>query len=521
MDIIKRKWQAAALRICVVIALVESSWAADPPIPPPFGPHVHPTPADFVGAHSFASTNRLVGTYYFYWYCTDTKEHIINSENGSDGLTDHPLTLNDFCYRSVTWHKKQLNDMIDAGIDFALPVFWGAPSERDPKASLYWSYAGLSPLVEAREQLLHEGKHPPAIGLFYDTSTLQYNGSHTHVDLTSDYGRQWFYSTIRDFFSAVPPKHWAMIDDKPVCLLYAAAFAKKHDQTFVDFTKAQFKADFGRDLYLAPQDSWNVKADNTCAWGGALGLKNPGIGELGPGYDDTAVYGRTPLIAKRNSGRFYEDNWTKFLRRPSNFLMVETWNEFHEGTDICESKEYGRKYIELTRKYNELYKRGIKPGWPKGVFTGATSVSQIAESNKDGGVQVIPAEDGQFDLTRLGDSMAWVPKTKSGKSVYLYARIDESFKWSSDMNLVIQVECFDAASGSLGLEYDGNDVNAPFRGAYTGAKSAALKGTRRWVTVTFKLNDAHLLGSQNGGADFRLIPVAPGIGFRKIVVSRQ
>src|SRR5207244_8971830 len=123
------------------------------------------------------------------------------------------------------------------------------------------------------------------------------------------------------------------------------AFAKKHDQSFGEFNKAQFKKEFGgREPYLAPQDSWGVKADNVCAWGGALGLKNPGIGELGPGYDDTAVYGRKPLVAKREGGKFYEQNWLKFLRHPSNFVMIETWSEFPEGTEICESKEYVRPY---------------------------------------------------------------------------------------------------------------------------------------------------------------------------------
>ena len=334
--------------------------AAQREIPPAFGPYINPTAKELEAARSFKSSDRIVGTYYFYWYCIDTKEHIINPENGSDGLQDHPPTLKDFSYKSVAWHKKQLSDMIDAGIDVALMVFWGAPSEQDSKASLHWSYAGLPPLVQARDELLREGKQPPRIGLFYDTSTLQYNGWHEHIDLTSDYGRRWFYATVRDFYSCIPPRHWAMIDGKPIVLMYAAAFAKKHDQQFIEFMKSEFKKEFaGREPYVAPQDSWRVRGDNVCAWGGALGFKNPGIAELGPGYNDTAVYGRKPLIADRRGGKFYEENWQKFLEKPSNFVMIETWSEFHEGTEICETKEYGRQYIELTRKYSDMFK-GIK-----------------------------------------------------------------------------------------------------------------------------------------------------------------
>src|SRR5262245_49681404 len=70
--------------------------AAQKEIPRAFGPYTNLTEKDFDGATSFKSSDKIVGTYYFYWYCIDTKEHIINPENGSDGLQDHPPTLKDF-----------------------------------------------------------------------------------------------------------------------------------------------------------------------------------------------------------------------------------------------------------------------------------------------------------------------------------------------------------------------------------------------------------------------------------------
>jgi GH43 family beta-xylosidase len=160
----------------------------------------------------------------------------------------------------------------------------------------------------------------------------------------------------------VPAKHWAMIDGRPIVLLYSAAFATNYDQSVIDFTKQQFAREFsGRVPYIAPEVSWKVKADNQVAWGGALGLKQPGISSLGPGYDHTAVRDRSPLIVDRRGGEFYEEQWLEFLKHPSNFVVLETWNEFHEGTDIAESREYGRHYIDLTRKYVERFKAGAKP----------------------------------------------------------------------------------------------------------------------------------------------------------------
>jgi Domain of unknown function (DUF5010) len=515
--------QRLATLLAFSVSAALASAAPQREIPPAFGPHINLAAKDFAGARSFKPSDRIVGTYYFYWYNADTREHIVNPEDGSDGLTDHPPTLDGFSYKSVRWHKQQLRDMSEAGIDVLLATFWGAPSERDPKASLYWSYAGLGPLVQAREELLREGKQPPRLGLFYDTSTLQCNEWGSHIDLTADYGKRWFYATVRDFYSAIPPRHWAMIDGKPIVLLYAAAFAKKHDQGFVDFTKAQFKKDFGgREPYLAPQDSWQAKGDNVCAWGGACGLRNPGIGELGPGYNDSAVYGRKPLIVSREGGRFYEENWLKFLRRPSNFVMIETWSEFHEGTEICETKEYGRQYIELTRRYSDRFKKGWAPPWPKGPFAGAKAVSVApGEKNGNNGLRFVPVEDGQAVVQKQAGYDCWFCKPSAGRSAFLYFQADDSFKWGRAMNATVEVEYLDAAPGLLGVEFDGDDLAAAGRGAYTRSSKTELKGDKQWKTARFKVSRAYFVNSQNGGADFRLVAEAPGFALRKVTLRRN
>lgn len=507
----------------ITILLVASISDAAQPIPPAFGPHINLAPADFDGAQSFKSSDRIVGTYYFYWYDAPSKFHVID-DDGTDGLTTHPPTLEDFSYKSVSWHRKQLEDMIAAGIDLLLPVFWGAPSEQKSSSSLHWSYQGLPPLVQAREELLRAGKQPPRIGLFYDTSTLQYNAWGEHIDATTDRGREWFYATVRDFFSMIPPKHWAMIDDRPIILLYAAAFVKNHDQSVVDFLRAQFPKELGgRIPWLAREISWNIKADSVVAWGGALGLKTPGgIASVGPGYDDSAVPGRTPLIAPRRGGEFYQEQWTKLLRRPPNFVMVETWNEWHEGTDIAESREYGRQYIDLTRKYSDLFKKGWKPEWPKGPFSSTNSVSIVlGENNTEAGLRQISNEDGLTTALSCSGRAARAIQPAPGKGSYIYFAVDDSFKASDCSSFTVQVDYFDAAPGKLSLEFDGSDPNAPFNGAYTRApETIPLAGSKQWSTARFTLKDARFTNAQNKGADLRLVLEAPEFALGALKLSR-
>jgi hypothetical protein len=510
-----------SLALAALLAAIPTVLFAQPAIPSPYGHYIRLGDDAFADAKSFSAKDRLVGTYFFYWYSVETKEHIIN-DNNTDALTDHPANLEDFSYRLAKWHKKQLLDMMAAGIDVVLPVFWGAPSEQDPKTVLHWSYVGVEKLVQARQELLDEGRQPPRIGLFYDTSTLQWNRWGQHIDLTTDYGRQWFYATVRDFFSMVQPRHWAMIEGKPIVLLYAAAFAKKHDQSFIDYTKQQFAKDFaGRVPWIAAEISWQVKADSKVAWGGALGLKNPGVAAVGPGYDHSAVPGRTPLIVKREGGKFYEDNWIKFLRRPSNFVMVETWNEFHEGTDVAESKEYGRQYIELTRKYADLFKQGWKPTWPKGAYTGARVVTvTLGEQNQEQGLHLVESEDGRTAPTTVGGSQCRAIKAAPNLGHYVYFAVDDSFKTAELRSFKAEIEYFDAAVGTLAVEFDGSDPNAPFGGAYSPAPEVVkLEGAKVWKTATFTLKEARFLNSQNSNADLRLAITAPEFQVRKVTIK--
>lgn len=497
----------AAITVASLSFGLVRSPAEDRTIPPAFGPYVNLTEKDFTGSSSFSIQDKIVGTYYFYWYDVDSKSHVVDGD-GTDALTTHPPTLEDFSYKSVRWHRQQLLDMEAAGIDVALMVFWGSPAEHATNTELHWSFAGLPPLVQAREELLRAGHHPPRLGLFYDTSTLQHNHWHYHADLTTDFGKQFFYGTVRDFFSCIPPKHWAMIDGRPIVLLYAAAFAKKWDQGFVDYTRREFAKEFGgRTPWIAPQDSWHVKGDGVCAWGGALGYRNPGIGEIGPGYDHSAVPGRTPLVQPRDDGKFYEAGWLKFLRRPSHFVMIETWNEFHEGTDIAESREYGRQYIELTRKYSDRFKRGWKPPPPTGRFSGHKEVSvELAASNREQGLRQLECEDGTTAVVTKADITARQVKPFRNSSRYLYFAVDDSFKWADPMNLTLEVRYFDAAKGELAAEFDGSDPNAPFSGSYSRSGSTIpLLGDNQWKTGRLNLRGARLLNSQNGGADFRLV----------------
>ena len=94
------------------------------------------------GNDTFGIEEKIVGTYYFYWYDYDTSFHITVGDE--DSLTHHPSQIESFSYLNEEWHRRELMDMIEGGIDFLLPVYWGDRVNRN------WAIPGLESGFRAR-----------------------------------------------------------------------------------------------------------------------------------------------------------------------------------------------------------------------------------------------------------------------------------------------------------------------------------------------------------------------------------
>ncbi|MGM0490852.1 MAG: DUF5010 domain-containing protein [Planctomycetota bacterium] len=504
---------------CLVVTFVlRAAWADIPDdyeLPPAPGPHVSPEST----ADGFSRRQPIVMTSYFYWYDAETKAHIVNPD-GSDALTNHPPTLDGLSYRNPAWHRQQLDDMARAGIDVVLPVYWGTPGTRRS-----WSNVGLPPLVAARERLLSNGRDAPKIGMFYDTSTLRHNPRDYHVDLRTAAGRRWFHGTIRDFFSLVPPRHRACIEGRPIVLLYASAFAAGVDEDLFPRVREMFRSDFGTDLYLVKMQGWPGEADSVYMWGGALKPRYLDVAAIGPGYDHSAVPGRDPLVRERENGLFYMKAWERLLAEPPAtrpwMVHVETWNEWHEGTDVCESREYGRKYIELTRKYADLFhaRRQVDPEHVP------PAPKQVKGSpGHERGIQISPHPEGDGPVAerKVAGRNAWstLPNDHSPSHRYLYFDVDDRFLGLGDKSVKVTICYLDSGPGHFTFQYDSADprvsgVSQRFREGHV----QPIRDSGTWKEVSFVVPHALFAGRANGD-DFRLACADAELMIHSITMQR-
>ncbi len=472
----------------------------------PPGSHIDPTLVATEAIPSWNTTDRLVLTPYFYWYDVWSQGHLLNPDE-TDALTTHPITLTGFSYKSTQWHKTQLRDMEAAGIDVVLPVYWGDPSQLREIGPSHWSYAGIPPLVAARSALVAEGHAPPRIGMFYDTTTLQRNAWNEHVDLTTSRGQAWYYESIRDYFSLIHREHWALIDDRPIVFTWVSSWAKAYDQNHVENAKARFSADFGGPpFYLVKEQSWTIEADDVYAWGGAFGLRPLSVASIGPGYDHSNVPGRDPFVIDREGGAFFERNWIRLLRSGIDRVMIETWNEYHEGSDISHSREYGRQYIELNRTYSDQFKERFVPPPVPGPFSDQpTVVADFARDSDPKGIEWVEWSDGKSRLEVRDRIPCHTFEAAPDAVSYLYFRVHDSFRWLGTQDLRLTVTATAEGNTRFDLQFDGSDSAAPFNGAYTDARlTAKSRIASNAYAYEFDLVDARFLNSQNGGADLRL-----------------
>jgi hypothetical protein len=74
-----------------------------------------------------------------------------------------------------------------------------------------------------------------------------------------------------------------------------------------------------------------------------------------PGYDDTKI--REPgLAVGRYDGELYRLQWEEAIEADPHWILITSFNEWHEGSEIEPSLQYGRRYLGLTAGYAKRFK---------------------------------------------------------------------------------------------------------------------------------------------------------------------
>lgn len=245
-----------------------------------------------------------------------------------------------------------------------------------------------------------------------------------------------------------------------------------------------------------------------------------------PGYNDTAV--RWPgMVVPRRDGETYNETWKAVISSGAQWALICSWNEWHEGTEIEPSVEYGYKYINLTSFWASKFKSSNESQ----LFEGLKAWKNIEEAyillgkeNKGFGLKQVEWEDGKTEPIKIGEIWARRPvKTKFG-GMYMYFDIDDNFLFAcqNGTEVSVIVTYYDNATGPLfRIDYDSNDLSAVLRGAYKATGYVVGEKTSTWRTYTFRLNDVYFANRENGNTDFRIAFLTEDVCISKVAVIKS
>ncbi len=119
----------------------------------------------------------------------------------------------------------------------------------------------------------------------------------------------------------------------------------------------------GHHLY---SNTWNPPADlaainnkfatQVAAAGNRTGVFKYWVATVMPGYDDIRVRGG--FAQDRAGGAYYERSWQAALGSNPDWIIITSFNEWPEGSQIEPSVSYGSRYLELTAAYAGQFRAG-------------------------------------------------------------------------------------------------------------------------------------------------------------------
>ncbi|MBA3946622.1 MAG: glycoside hydrolase family 99-like domain-containing protein [Herpetosiphonaceae bacterium] len=192
---------------------------------------------------------------------------------------------------------------------------------------------------------------------------------------------------MRDHWMSSP--NWPHIDGRPVVLFWnpqsfgSVAIWRTLQQAVdpghtwywvgegVDFNYLDvFDAQYFFDITWAaePASAMASYSNHLAAYNTAHNTSKPFVATVMAGYDDRLV--RNGHVRDRANGDYYRQAWQTAIDRNARFVIINSWNEWYEGTQIEPSRTYGTQYLDLTHDYAQRFlNNGSAPPIPVGSYT--------------------------------------------------------------------------------------------------------------------------------------------------------
>ncbi len=299
-------------------------------------------------------TPRLVLAHYYPWYDRSTWS--------SPFLVDRPQE--EYSTEDPGDVKRVLDTAAAAGLD-GLVVSWQGLDFQGG-----WNHRRLQVALEAARQ------SKIRIAVLFETTVANPEHEQNGVPADPRTVQAWMNDVVRTYGSHPA---YLRVGDRPVVFVYSvprlrvADWAQVVSNVRASGPQPMLIGDATRSVWLPSFDGQFDYASNRftiadigsvqMAQGlrvrtyhllGNTGTRRVWAATVSPGYDDRALVaadGRTPRVSERENGAYYDAQWRAALEAGADWVVVTSWNEWWENTQIEPSVKYGDFYAQRTKEW--------------------------------------------------------------------------------------------------------------------------------------------------------------------------
>jgi hypothetical protein len=169
---------------------------------------------------------------------------------------------------------------------------------------------------------------------------------------------------------------------------------------------------------VPPSQTLSTWGDRVRTYNRDHGTDKLWVATVMPGYDDRKVRAQAGFSRSRDGGDYYRQSWEAAIASQPQWVIVNSFNEWMEGSHIEPSQAYGSLYLDLTREWagrfrSAEYARLSNPAAPPAPASGppepAPTPSPPDYAVRDGWFfsQGGPAPDEGFAVTDGGGVPLW------------------------------------------------------------------------------------------------------------------
>jgi hypothetical protein len=289
-----------------------------------------------------ADGERLVLAFYYAWYDPNTWT--------SGQIPDIPLTPYSSANREAM--ARQIDQAQGAGIDAFVLNWWGTGNQTEKNLRTLLDVASEkgfrvavdfdinSPFMGGVSSYADNLRHLHAVHAAH-AAYLRYQGRPV----------VFFYNvsrlpaaTWRDLRERVDPGRNALWIAEGTDLAYQSVFDGHH-------------------LYSITWPNRIPPSRTLPSWGNRVRKYNRNhdtsklwVATVMPGYDDRKIRPVNGFVRSRDGGEYYRQTWRAAIDSRPHWVIINSFNEWPEGSYIEPSKAYGNLYLDLTQEWSARFK---------------------------------------------------------------------------------------------------------------------------------------------------------------------